>query len=77
MPNSPELTPLLVAAAGVGRLLSLSRATIFAMHSAGKLPAPVRPTGRDPRWSVEELRAWVTADCPTREKWETEKNVRH
>ncbi len=72
-----ELLPLLVDAAGVGKLLSLSRASIFAMHSAGKLPAPVRPTGRDPRWSVEELRAWIAAGCPTRENWELAKNPRH
>jgi predicted DNA-binding transcriptional regulator AlpA len=62
---------LLVDARGVGELLSLSRASIFAIHSAGKLPRPVRPTGSDPRWRVSELAEWVRCGCPGREQWET------
>ena len=67
------LSPLLVDARGAGRLLSLSRATVFAMNSAGKIPRPLRPGIKDPRWSVAELRAWIEGGCPTREQWETRK----
>jgi predicted DNA-binding transcriptional regulator AlpA len=72
-PTTEPLTPILVNAADAGRLLGLSRATIFGLNSAGKIPRPLRPTGSDPRWSVAELRAWIDAGCPNRESWETQK----
>ena len=74
--NVTKPEPLLVDARGVGELLSLSRASVFSMHSAGKLPAPVRPTGNDPRWRVAELRDWIGAGCPSREMWETTRPAR-
>jgi predicted DNA-binding transcriptional regulator AlpA len=69
-------SPLLLDARGVGRLLSLSRASIYTMHNSGRLPRPLRPTGSDPRWRADELRAWIESDCPTREAWEASKAAR-
>lgn len=56
--------------------MSLSRASIFAAHAAGRIPRPVRPGVRDPRWSVREIEAWIAAGCPNRETWEAQKGVR-
>lgn len=71
-----ELEPLAVDAKALGALLGLSRATIFTMHARGSLPRPVRPTGHDPRWRVDEIRAWLAAGCPNRETWETTRGAR-
>jgi len=69
------LTPILVDATKLGELLSLSRASIFAAHAAGKIPRPVRPGVRDPRWSVREIESWIQAGCPDRQTWETMRKV--
>lgn len=69
------LSPILVDAAKVGELLSLSRVSIFAAHAAGKIFRPVRPGVCDPRWSVREIEAWIQAGCPARETWEARKGV--
>ncbi|MFH0983390.1 MAG: AlpA family phage regulatory protein [Planctomycetota bacterium] len=74
--NQTGLAPMLVDARGLAGLLSLSRATVFAMHSQGKLPLPVRPTQRAPRWRVDEIRAWLAAGCPDRTTWEKSKTGR-
>lgn len=59
---------LAVPAIDAARLCGVSRATWFRLNSAGRIPAPVR-IGSVPRWRVEELRAWLEAGCPTRERW--------
>ena len=71
--HAAVLTPLLVDATKLGELLSLSRASIFTAHAAGKIPRPVRPGVRDPRWCVDEIRQWIAAGCPAREDWEQRK----
>jgi predicted DNA-binding transcriptional regulator AlpA len=68
--TADALSPLLLDARGVAQLLSVSRATVYTLHSTGKLPRPIRPTGHDPRWSLAELRDWTSAGCPSRETWE-------
>ncbi len=65
--------PLCVEARGLGHLLSLSRATIFQLHSAGKLPLPVRFGARGVRWYVLEIQQWIEAGQPDREQWERAK----
>jgi len=64
-----EVEPLLVGAAGAARLLCLASSTIYAMHTEGKIPRPVR-VGRKLLWRVDELRRWVEAACPGRARWE-------
>lgn len=62
--NSDQLT---LPPADAARLLGVSRATFFKMHSAGKLPLPVYLTTR---WSRAELAAWLEAGAPDRQTWE-------
>ena len=63
---------LLLKASEVGGLLGVSRATVWALHSAGGLPLPVR-LGGSTRWRHQELVEWVIAACPSREKWQAMK----
>lgn len=67
--------PILLTARDVGALLALSRATVFELHARGRLPLPVRPGGPQgaPRWRADEIRAWVAAGCPDRERWEAQR----
>jgi excisionase family DNA binding protein len=56
---------LLLDAGTVARLLSLSRATVWRLRDAGKLPEPVR-IGGCVRWRRSDLDAWISAGCPAR-----------
>ncbi len=61
-----DLAPLCVDAAGVARLLAVSERHVWALHSAGRLPSPVR-LGRARRWIVSELREWLASGAPSRD----------
>lgn len=65
-PEIPEALP----AADAARLLGVSRATFFKLHSAGRVPLPVYLTPRCPRWRRSELLAWLGAGCPDRQTWQ-------
>ncbi len=59
-----------VPAKDAAALLGISRAQLWKLHSAGKIPLPVRLGTRAPRWIVAELKAWLAADAPDRQEWE-------
>jgi predicted DNA-binding transcriptional regulator AlpA len=61
---------LLVDARAAARLCGVSRSHFLAMHSAGKVPLPVR-LGRRTLWRAAELAAWIDAGCPARDRWHT------
>lgn len=65
----PTIEPLAVDARGVARLLDVSERHVWAMHSSGRLPMPFA-LGRCRRWRVAELRAWLAAGCPPRDRWQ-------
>ena len=71
-------TPLLLDAPEAASLLRISRATFWKWHSSGRVPLPIRLSPRVVRWRKDELEAWVSAGCPTRGRWQSErmKNVR-
>jgi predicted DNA-binding transcriptional regulator AlpA len=56
-------------------LLGVARSTFLSQHSAGMTPRPVR-IGRRTLWIAAELRAWLEAGCPSRERWEQQKVIR-
>mgnify|MGYP006297512331 CR=1 FL=1 len=68
MPEHNE--QLALTAEDVGKLLCISRAHVFRLQRAGKLPAPVR-FGRSVRWSRAELEDWLRAGAPPRNEWES------
>lgn len=63
-------SPLMVSADDGARLLGISRAQWWKLHSAGRLPLPLRFGSRAPRWRVDELRAWLEAGAPDRDSWQ-------
>lgn len=72
MTDSPPTTahePLLVSSDEAGRLCSMTGRNWRRLNSLGKVPR-ARKLGGWPRWSLEELRAWINAGCPTRLEWE-------
>ena len=67
--------PLLVDAKEAARLCGIAESTFWALHSAGKVPMPVR-LGRRTLWRAAELAAWTDAGCPARERWDARKGPR-
>lgn len=64
--NTPRLA---VSAEEVAKLLGISRAHVWRLHSSGRIPRPVR-LGRAVRWNRKNLEAWLEAGGPPREQWE-------
>lgn len=62
-----ESERLALSAKDAAATLGISRAQLWKLHSAGKIPLPVRLGTKAPRWRVDELRAWVNAGCPDRQ----------
>jgi excisionase family DNA binding protein len=69
------LSPLLVDAKGLSKLLSVGVRTVRTWDAAGKLPAPLRVGGRV-LWSDSEVKAWIRAKVPDRETWATIREAR-
>ena len=74
--SAVDAAALLVNTAGVGRLLSISRATVFGLLASGPLPSPALRCRRVLRWDTAKLQAWVAAGCPSRDRWYTVKGGR-
>jgi len=62
-----------LSAEELARHLGVSKRHVSAMNSAGKLPAPIR-FGRSVRWLADEIREWLAAGAPHRDRWETMKS---
>ncbi len=69
-----RIDPLLVPASEAAAMLSVSRTKFYELHSAGRVPMPIRFDKRV-LWRVEELRLWVQAGCPARIQWEKQKQI--
>lgn len=63
---------LALSAKETALLLGISQRHLWAMHSAGRVPEPIR-LGRSVRWRRDELRAWLDAGAPVRDRWEAGK----
>jgi len=68
--SSAAPSPLLLDVRAAARLCGVGRTHFLAMHSAGKIPMPVR-LGRRVLWRGAELAAWIEAGCPERVRWHT------
>lgn len=70
--TTTQLNPerLALAAKDAARLVGISRAQWWKLFSAGKTPMPVYLGTKAPRWRVEELRAWLAANCPDLQTWQ-------
>lgn len=53
----------------LAQFLGVSRATVWRLHAAEKLPAPIR-FGRAVRWDRWTVEEWLAAGAPSRAEWE-------
>jgi predicted DNA-binding transcriptional regulator AlpA len=66
--------PVLLRAADAARLCGFADRTWRKMAAAGRVPAGVQ-LGKSRRWALAELRAWVAAGCPCRDRWDDMKTT--
>ena len=59
---------LLIDSTEAARMCGISRTMWWSLHSAGKVPVPVR-LGRRTLWRSDELCRWTAGGCPPRERW--------
>lgn len=69
------LSPLVVDARRLAKLLCCGLRTVRTLDAAGKLPAPLRIGGRVV-WRLKEIRDWLAAGAPDRETWAAIRAVR-
>ena len=72
--KTPETTAeaLTLNAGQAAKLLGISRAHFYRLHSAGLVPLPIH-LGKAVRWLRGELEDWLAAGAPSRAKWEAMK----
>jgi excisionase family DNA binding protein len=61
--------PELLNAIATAEVLGISRAHLYRLHNAGKIPLPMR-LGGAVRWRLKELMAWIDAGMPNRSRWQ-------
>ena len=71
---SERVVEQLLTAEAVGKMLSLSKRTIFRLDSSGRIPAPVRISG-SVRWVESHIQKWIYLGCPERTVFEAKANV--
>ncbi|MCE9533793.1 MAG: hypothetical protein K8T89_22090 [Planctomycetes bacterium] len=69
-PEARMLAPaaLLLDISALAALLSRSVPSLRRDDAAGRLPSALR-LGGSKRWRADEIKRWVEAGCPSREKW--------
>jgi excisionase family DNA binding protein len=55
--------PLLLSASSLATMLQVSKRTLWRLHSAGRLPHPVR-IGSSVRWKLHDVEEWIEGGCP-------------
>lgn len=68
-PETHVQEPVCGDARAVAHLLGISPRHVRAMHSRAALPAPLA-IGRRRVWRLDEIRAWVDAGMPPRDRWQ-------
>ena len=69
-----KAVPLMVGKAEAAALVGISESLWQNLVRTAQVPRPIRLASRV-LWSVEELRAWVAAGCPPRDRWEAKRNA--
>ena len=55
---------VLIDAAELARLLSVSKPTVWRMRETGRLPPSISLTSQCIRWRREVVLGWIDAGCP-------------
>lgn len=64
-----EVWPALLSVEKLANLLGVSKRTVHRYNSGETIPRPVS-LGGVPRWRYDEIKAWIAAGCPDRNRWE-------
>jgi predicted DNA-binding transcriptional regulator AlpA len=64
-----SLSPLLLTAEQAAQLLGFTKQFFYQLQASGSLGPQALYFGKRARWSVYELREWIKAGCPPRERW--------
>jgi len=68
--SRPELEPALTDAAGAAAMLNLSVSMFHRLYSSGRVGfKKIKLSSKCCRYSVQEIRAYCRAGCPSREQW--------
>lgn len=59
---------LAVDAAGIPKVLPISRALWLKLDSQGRVPRGFK-LGRRRLWDIDELKRWIAAGAPSAERW--------
>ena len=70
-----EPLTLTLTATQAAKLLGISRSQYYRMHTAGKVPEPVK-LGGAVRWRRLELIEWLDAGAPSRDRWSSMRKAR-
>jgi len=71
--TTPAITPLAVGIAEAAAMIGISQSHLFAMQRVGKFGPRAIRLGRSRRFLVAEIRDWLQAGAPPRQRWETVK----
>ena len=61
---SPQTIPVLIDAAELARMLSVSKPTVWRLRDDGKLPPSIALTSQCVRWRRDAVAEWIEAGCP-------------
>ena len=64
MRDASLLPSVLIDAAELAQMLSVSKPTIWRMRDDGKLPPAIALTSQCIRWRRDAVLAWIEAGCP-------------
>lgn len=70
MPNYSEQPRIGLSITEVAVALGIGERHAANLLKQGKLPRPVRLTGKVMRWSEDDLRSWMLHGAPTVDEWE-------
>ena len=65
MTDTTLVLSVLIDAAELARMLSVSKPTIWRMREDGKLPLAIALTSQCIRWRRDAVLSWIDAGCPT------------
>ncbi|MCC7171369.1 MAG: AlpA family phage regulatory protein [Planctomycetes bacterium] len=72
MTTLPQVGRLAVDADALAEMLSISKAMVFKLDAAGRLPRGLY-LGRRRVWPVAEVAEWLRAGAPSRDDWEAKR----
>lgn len=61
--HNETLSPLLISAEEVAKLLQLSIRSVWRLRTSGRMPKPIRIGGAI-RWRLLDIESWIAQGCP-------------